>query len=116
MATALVGEPFTFQVMWRDGLNVPVVVASPTIVVFRFDDLGEKVVLQASTAMTAVPLDTGRYVYVYDVLETLPAGSMLYGLMQATYGIQSMVFEQEVELVSQSTPSVNGGLIASFVK
>lgn len=113
MATAIIGQPFTFHALFQDAAGTPVAVTGATIKLFRFNPSGGEVVLTTSS-MSAVTGDTGRYTYTYDVPTSMAVGDMLYALM---YGVDpgtsaTIRVQDEATLVS----SVVAGLVARFVQ
>lgn len=113
---AVIGTGYTFQVMFVDAAQQPLAVADPTITIFTYSQAGAKNILVASTAMTAVPGDTGRYRYTYTLPLALTQGDIIYGLMEATDPNNPggrLVIEEAVNALSATSPA---GLIARFVQ
>jgi len=121
-AEALLGSTFVFQVLFVDELNTPIAVTSPTIDVFYFDDVGDRVDVVSGAAMSdAVPAEVGRYVYpVLISTVTFSDGDTIYGEMSGTNPSTSLTTQVEVtvNLVSSARASVStwSGLRDSFVK
>lgn len=117
MAKGIIGEPFTFTVLFLDGTNTPTNVVNPTIEAFYFTDSGQRVhVVPAGTVLpSSFPAETGRYAYTLVIPSTLEPSQQLYGIMRGLEPITSdpMVIEQEVDLFPAEEA---GGLRASFVK
>lgn len=121
MATAVIGEIYTFHVKFLDGTNIPFVPIDPQIEVFYFDDAGTKSTLVAAgTPMTPVPSDSGRFSFIYMIPTSMTPGTTIYGLMSGTDPTTNLraIYEDDVELVTEAaaTPAVTGGLTARFFK
>lgn len=119
----VIGESFTFQVLFLDSQNTPIAVNTPKITVFYFDSQGQKVkVVDAQDLNAAVPAEVGRYTYVYTVpLQTTPHGRTYYGEMSGTnpqQGNAKLLTEQTFVAVTSSSSSSSGGagMKAQFVK
>lgn len=113
MAQAIIGDTHVFTALFLDATNTPVVVTTPTIEVFSFSSAGIKSTwVAAGTAMAAVSGDTGRYRYVFDIPTSLPR-TTLYGVMQGLNGLDILLVETEVDLISEA--DAGGGLVARFV-
>lgn len=85
MAEAVLGGGFTFQVLFVDADNDPMVVNNPTIDVFMFSQTGVKQALVAAQPMDPVtPAEVGRYTYVYTIPTTLTDGDLLHAEVTAT--------------------------------
>lgn len=100
MAKGIIGEPFTFTVLYVDASGDPITPTSSTIEVFYFDTLGAKQSLAvAGTVMAAVGGDPGRYAYTFTIPGALTPADQIYGVMigvdPATGG--DIVVEQEVD-------------------
>lgn len=121
MATAVIGDIYTFHTKFLDGLNIPFVPADPQIEVFYFDSVGTKTTLVAAgTPMTPVPADSGRFSFIYMIPTSMTPGTTVYGLMSGTDPSTNLraIVEDGVELVTAATatPVVTGGLTARFFK
>lgn len=120
MAKAVIGQPFTFTVLFVDGSGNPVVPPDPTIYAFYFVNGVQQVLVPPATPMTAVAGNTGRYAYTVTVPSYLSDSITLYGMMEGTDPSTSLVIsaEQEVDLFSESGGGGGGGsgLRVSFVK
>ena len=100
MAKGIIGQPFTFTVLFVDSNGDPIVPTTPTIEVFYFDNTGAKQVLVAAgTALTAVVGDTGRYAHTITIPGALTPADEIYGVMKGTEPDtgQEIVVEQEVD-------------------
>ena len=119
-AEAVIGQTHVFHVLFVDAANTPIVVTSPLIEVFYYDNLGVKQVEVASTALSVDVSETGRYVYPFLIPLTFQDGATLYGKMSginpATSGTAWV--EQTLNLVSADrvVSGVSGGLRDQFVK
>jgi hypothetical protein len=118
MAKGIIGQPFTFTVLFLDADGNSITPTSVTMEAFYFDNLGVKQVFVAEgTAMTAVVGDAGRYVHTVNLPSEMTPAYQVYGVM---IGVDpatgnDIVVEQEVDLAdTQSAP--NRGLITNFVK
>lgn len=118
MAKAVIGQPFTFTVLFLDGTGNPVVPADPTIYAFYFVNGVKTVLIPPATPMAAVPGDTGRFAYTVTVPSYLSDAIVLYGVMQGTDPSTSLTIsaEQEVDLFSDTGGGAGAGLRVSFVK
>lgn len=117
MAKAVIGQPFTFTVLFLDGSGSPVVPPDPTIYAFYFVSGVQQVFIPAGTPMTSVPGYTGRYIYSTTIPSYLSDSITIYGMMSGTDPSTALVIsvEQEVDLFSGAGGS-GGGLRVSFVK
>ena len=118
---AIIGQPFTFTALFLDDLNQPVSVLSPTIEVFYFNDLGEKVytIPTATPLPSVVPAELGRYAYAWTIPGNLTIRNTLYSIMKGTNPLtmEDMVVETHVDLFTEDEGTSNtDGLRASFVK
>ena len=123
-ARALVGAPYTFWVLYVDENADPFLVTPPSITVFSFDQVGAKVVYVDEAVMSdAVPVEPGRYTYVFNVSSAFNAGMVLYAEMSAPDPASGdiLIAEANISLVSTSSSSSSGssvssGLNARFIK
>jgi hypothetical protein len=100
MAKGIIGDPFTFTVLFVDAGGDPIVPSSVTIEVFYFDSLGVKQTLAASgTVMSAVGGDVGRYAYTITIPGALTPADQIYGVMTGVDPVSGtdIVVEQEVD-------------------
>ena len=117
---AVIGQPYTFTVLFVDATNNPIAVDDPSITIYNFSALGVKQTLVSTAMIEAVPVELGRYTYTYTIPTTLTDGDALYGLMEGTdptSGLRSWT-EQELIAISSNRGLGGGhpGLIAQFVK
>jgi hypothetical protein len=117
MAKAIIGQPFTFTVLFVDGSGNPVVPPDPSIYAFYFVNGIQQVLVPAATPMTAVAGNTGRYAYTVTIPSHLSDSITVYGMMEGTDPSTSLTInaEQEVDLFSD-TGNGGSGLRVSFVK
>ena len=100
MAKGIIGEPFTFTVLYVDASGDPITPTSSTIEVFYFDTVGAKQSLAvAGTVMAAVGGDPGRYAYTFTIPGALTPADQIYGVMIGVDPATGMdiVVEQEVD-------------------
>lgn len=100
MAKGIIGEPFTFTVLFLDSMDEPIVPTSATIEAFYFDPTGAKQVLvTAGTAMSPVAGDVGRYALTITIPATLTPADQIYGIMTGVDPVTGLdiVVEQEVD-------------------
>lgn len=118
MAKAVIGQPFTFTVLFLDGSGNPVVPPDPTIYAFYFLNGVKTVLVPPATSMTAVPGDTGRFAYTVTIPSYLSDAIEVYAVMQGTDPSTSLVIstEQEVDLFGGTGGGAGAGLRVSFVK
>lgn len=118
MAKAVIGQPFTFTVLFLDGSGNPVVPADPTIYAFYFLNGVKTVLVPPATPMTAVAGDTGRFAYTVTIPSSLSDAIEVYAVMQGTDPSTSLTIsaEQEVDLFSDTGSGGGSGLRVSFVK
>jgi hypothetical protein len=116
---AVIGQPFTFTVLFVNATEVPIVVTSPTVTIYDFSATGTKQTLISAALSEAVPVEVGRYTYTYTIPTTFTDGDPLYGLME---GVdpgtgQTIRTEQSLTLIS-SNRGLGGysGLTARFVE
>jgi hypothetical protein len=101
MARTIIGQPFTFTMLFVDGSGVPFVPSNPNIEVFYFDSSGvRQSLVSVNTPMPSVPGATGRYSYTLTVPSTLTPTEQLYGIMRGTEPTSGFIAlsEQEVDL------------------
>lgn len=117
---AIIGNPFTFTVLFVNATEVPIVVTSPTITIYDFSALGAKQTLVSASLVEVTPVEVGRYTYTYTVPTTFTDGDPLYGLME---GVdpgtgQTIRAEQALTLISSNRGLGSGypGLIARFIE
>lgn len=117
MSKGIIGQPFTFTVLFLDGSNQPTNVTNATIEVFYFTDTGQRVhLVAAGTAFPAsFPAETGRYAYTFAIPSTMEVHQEIYGIMRGVDPATSdeYVVEQQIDLFPAEIP---GGMRASFVK
>jgi len=119
MATGMIGQPYTFQVLFLDQNNDPVAVNTPVIEIYHFETDGTKTSLvgPGEPLLPATPAETGRYTYTYTIPDTLIAGDVIYGLMQGVdpgIGI-TLIVEQTVDLTYEGLSGQTGGMRAHFI-
>jgi hypothetical protein len=117
---AVIGSPFTFQVMFLDSSNLPVVVVDPRITIYQFSGAGAKQILVANVPLVPVfPAEPGRYVYVYTIPIAFQDGTTIYGEMTGTDPAPGgiLLWVQEVVTAIAATRSGAGytGLTARFI-
>lgn len=85
MATynAEIGGSFVFQVLFLDASGDPVDPVDPTISIFRYESTGEKVAIFDGPLQASSPAETGRWVYVWAVPDTLLDGMVVYAEYKA---------------------------------
>ncbi len=109
MAKGIIGQPFTFTVLFLDADGNSITPTSVTMEAFYFDNLGVKQVFVAEgTAMTAVVGDAGRYVHTADLPSEMTSAYQVYGVMigvDPTTG-NDIVVEQEVDLFDSGSGEI----------
>lgn len=117
---AVIGDPFTFAVLFVDATNTPIAVNNPVIEIYNFSAIGAKQTLISAALIDAVPAETGRYTYTYTIPTTMTDGDALYGQMEGTDPTSGLVsrVEQDITVISSNRGLGGGypGLIAQFVK
>lgn len=106
MAKGIIGQPFTFNVMFLDDDGLPFTPLAPTIEVFYFNLYGGMQNLIASgTPLVPVTGVPGRYAYTVDIPSSLSPAIQLYGIMSGTSPTTGVVMttEQSVDLFTAST-------------
>ena len=123
MPTAIIGQPLTFQVLFVNAQNEPLVVSDATISIFRFDNRvggdGSRVAIVTDAPMTAVGVtDVGRYVYLLVNTSSLVTGDVVYSTVTGTNPdtLSVLLFEHEFSMVSAISATGSTGLIARFVR
>lgn len=100
MAKGIIGEPFTFTVLFLDANDEPITPTSVTIEAFYFNSSGSKQSLVAGgTPMSAVSGDTGRYAHTLTIPGALTPADQIYGVMTGVDPVTGadIVVEQEVD-------------------
>jgi hypothetical protein len=100
MAKGIIGQPFTFTVLFVDASGDPIVPTGVTIEVFYFDPAGAKQALAAvGTPMAAVVGDAGRYAHTITIPGALTPADQIYGVMIGVDPVSGtdIVVEQEVD-------------------
>lgn len=117
MAKAVIGSPFTFTVLFLDGLGNPVIPSDPTLEGFYFVNGVKQILVPAGTPMFPVVGDPGRYVYTVVIPSSLSDTVQVYGMMQCTdpATLTKILVEQSVDLFGDSGGG-GSGLRVSFVK
>jgi len=118
---AIIGQPFTFTALFLDDTGASVTVLTPTIEVFYFDDLGEKVYLIpiATPLPSVIPAEVGRYAYPWTIPGSLNIRNTLHAVMRGTDPgtLEDLVVEADVDLYTEDTGTGSAdGLRAAFVK
>lgn len=117
MSKGIIGEPFTFTVLFLDGSYQPTNVTSPTIEAFYFTDAGQRIhIVAAGTVLPAsAPVEVGRYSYTLTIPATMEVHQEIYGVMRGIDPItfDDYVVEQQIDLFPAEVP---GGMRANFVK
>lgn len=120
---AVIGQPFTFEVLFVDDTNTPINVNNPVISIFTFTPLGDKQTLVSSPLVPVIPAETGRYTYTYVIPSTFNDGDAIYGEMGGVDPTTSLSLITEQQLVAISPNRGEGGggtcccgLTAQFVK
>lgn len=122
MATeAVIGKSYTFQVLFLDNFNLPLVAVNPTINLFQYDNFGVRQTLVAGATMSpVVPPEDGRFVYVYSLPLSLLDGDNLHAEMEGLDPGSGgrLVTEQVVVAISatRGSGSSSGGLTSRFIK
>jgi hypothetical protein len=121
VAKAIIGQPFTFTVLFIDASGNPIIPTDPSIYAFYFLNGVKQVLVPAGTPMSAVAGDAGRYAYTATIPASLSPSVEVYSVMECTDPSTAITIttEQEVDLFSAGggpTPSSGGGLRVSFVK
>ena len=109
MAKGIIGQPFTFTVLFLDANGDPITPTSVTIEAFYFDNLGAKqVFVTGGTAMTAVVGDAGRYTHTVTLPPAMTAAYQVYGVMTGVDPSTSadIVVEQEVDLFDSGSGEI----------
>ena len=117
MPQAVIGSPFTFQVLFLDPSNAPVVVTAPVIDVFSFSAAGAKNLLVQAQPLTPVtPPEVGRYVYTYAVPTSFSDGDVVYAEYRAMWMGSQMFATETVTLIADTRARAGyHGLIARVV-
>jgi hypothetical protein len=100
MAKGIIGQPFTFTVLFVDAGGDPIVPSAVTIEVFHFDSVGAKQSLVASgTPMSIVGGDVGRYAYTLTIPGTLTPADQIYSVMTGVDPVSGtdIVVEESVD-------------------
>ena len=104
MAKCIIGENFTFTILFVNSVGSPFTPDSATIEVFYFDSSGVRQELAAAgTAMSSVPAQTGRYRYTLAIPGSLTPADQIYSVMRGAIiaeGI-SVVAEETVDPFEQ---------------
>jgi len=123
---AIIGRPFTFEVLFVDDTNTPITVNNPVINIFTFTPLGGKQTLVSSPMVPVIPAEVGRYTYTYVIPATFKDGDSIYGEMGGVDPTTSLnlITEQQLVVISANRGtggSIGGGscccgLVSRFIK
>jgi hypothetical protein len=120
VAKGIIGEEFTFQVLFLDQAEVPTDVNDPEIEVFYYDETGIKITVVAAgtTLPKSLPNETGRYAYTMTIDSSYDERVVLFGRMTGVDPASGLNIEVEehVDLFTTDGGTTSCGLIASFVK
>ena len=107
----IIGELFTFQILYVSSAGVPFVPLTPTITIFYYNTAGTRIDLVSSQPLVAaVPAEVGRYVYPYTFSGSIPTGTAAYASFTAIDpgSGQSLRSEQELNLMTRSSCDAMG--------
>lgn len=100
MAKCVIGQPFTFTVLFLNSNSEPVTSPDVTIEAFYFDGSGTKQnLVPVGTPMSPTPGDPGRYRLTITIPSFITTSEQIYGIMKGLdpdTGIY-IVVEQEVD-------------------
>ena len=106
MAKGIIGEPFTFTVLFLNPNGEKFQPDVISIEVFHFDSTGAKQVLAAAgTPMIPVATELGRYSYTITIPSTLTPADQIYGVMtgEITTTGEKIVAEEVVDPFEQGS-------------
>ena len=117
---AVIGEQFTFQALFVDASSTPIVVNTPLVSVFWYDQSGAKQYLASAVPLVpSTPPEVGRYTYTLVIPTSLTDGQAVYGEMSGIDPgtLALLTHEQDVAVVSPSRAlGTKSGLTAHFIK
>lgn len=114
--TAIIGKTHTFQVLFLDDLNQPIVVDNPLIDLFKYST-GVKIPLVSAAPMQLViPPEAGRYTYMYALPLTLVDGDNLHAEMHGTDPASGLKVLAGEDVVATSPRQSYPGITARFIK
>jgi len=117
MATVLANTPFTFQALFLDTDNIPIIPVDPTITVFMYSAAGVKQELVAATAMdAATPVETGRYTHTYTLPDAFTDGDMIYGEMTGEHPISGDILRYSETVSVVTLPPGSQGLSYNLIR
>lgn len=122
MAEAIIGKAYTFQALYLDDNNDPMVVGEPKITIFSFSQSGIKqVVIDNQPMLDASPAEVGRYTYTLVIPGAYTDGDTLHAEMQGLdvgNGNARIQVDDTVSIISANRGLGSGasGLRAAFVK
>jgi hypothetical protein len=119
VSKGIIGENFTFQVLFLDTDGTPLTVLTPIIKIYHWNEDGDQVTLLMPTPLpVAVPAETGRYAYTYPLPGSLTVRDVVYGLMEGSHPVSgdTLSTEVSVDLFTESEAAATDGLIARFVR
>lgn len=111
------GQNFIFQIRFLDTANLPIAVLDAVIRVFHFDpDTGDLVTLTPTVLMDpVVPVEVGRFTYIFLVPDSLADGSAVYAEMSGTDpGTGDLLEETQSFVVGVDPALLVPGLATSF--
>jgi hypothetical protein len=121
MAKGIIGEPFTFTVLFLNDNGTAVTMTSVEIESFYFDSAGDRQTLVAAgTAMIPVAGTPGRYAYTFTLPGALTPADQIYGIMTGEDALTGfdIVVEQEVDPFEPGGGEIEiqdeGGTLGSF--
>jgi len=112
---ALIGRPYTFQILFVNGNSVPVVPSNPEITIFYYDKDSLKTTLVTAPLISSTPPEVGRYIYPWSIPTNFVDGDVVYAEMVGIdpgTNIKIMV-EQTLNL---AIPPIASGMHVRFVK
>lgn len=121
-AEAVIGKNYTFQVLFLDDSNQPIVPNNPMINIFRYNhDGGKQALVIAQPMLPVSPPEIGRYIYKYNVPLSLVDGDNLYGEMEGNdpdTGLRMFIDQTVIAIAPARGAGVAGinGLSARFIK
>jgi type I site-specific restriction-modification system R (restriction) subunit len=111
---AIIGNPLTLQHLFVDDDSVVFDPITPTITIFYFQGTTKSLLVDEDPILSASPLETGRYAYVYTVTDAFVDGDTLFVEIVGTHPISSKIYRERISL-ELTVPARTPGITTRFI-